>query len=141
MSRNITVDHKGTTYAGEIMRIESTRFGYEDHGILTVMLDCRSEGGGVGVGGFCLDQPVPDDPKHRRQGTAYGLDHLIRIIETVGVSSWEKLVGQHVIVLSEGSGGWGSRSLGIASLTGDRVLILQDHAEEWEARESAGARS
>lgn len=138
-TRTITIEHNGREYLGQIMAIKSTRLGYEDHGILTAMLDLRDGSSGVGVGGYCLDTPVRDENDRstgERRGTAYGLDHIAAIMRTVGVSTWEKLPGQHVIVLYEGAAGWGGASVGIASLTGDRVLILKDHAEEWRAREA-----
>ena len=130
MKRVITIEHDGTTYYGDVMRIKSTMLGYEDHGILTAQLYCEGDGCGVAVGGFCLDNPS-DGPGYDRRGTAYGLDHLIRIMETVGVSSWEALAGKDVVVLRESEHGWGSVSVGVAGLLNDRVLILKEHAEVW----------
>jgi hypothetical protein len=37
-SRTITIEHNGTTYYGEIMRIKSTSLGWEDHGNATLAL-------------------------------------------------------------------------------------------------------
>jgi hypothetical protein len=134
MTIDITVEHDGVKYAGTIATIKSTRLGYEDHGVLTASLTCEWKGGGVSVGGFVLDEPKSADRKdYSRRGTAYGLDHIIRIIETVGVSRWEALVGSHVVVLSEGRGGLGSRSVGIAGMDNEKVLILQQHADQWRS--------
>jgi hypothetical protein len=132
----IRIEHDGATYDGQIMTIQATHLGYgNDHGIMSADLTCVYPGGGIGVGGYCLDKST-GAPDYERVGTAYGLDHLIRIIETVGANSWEKLRGQAVIVLfEEGRGGWGGRSVGIAGLTNDKVLILQAHADHW--RETA----
>lgn len=128
----ITVEHEGVTYSGQIGRIQSTSLGYEDHGILSAMLHFKWDGGGIGVGGFCLDEPKDRDARdYSRTGTAYGLDHIMRLIETVGVSSWEKLTGKDAIVLFEGQGGLGLMSVGIAGLSNGKVLILKSHAEEW----------
>ncbi|GAB2906791.1 hypothetical protein GCM10027047_01270 [Rhodococcus aerolatus] len=145
MSPRITVSHNGADYAGQLMTIKSTRLGWEDHGILTASLVCEYPGGGVSVGGHCLDEckrdadgrPVyPSD----RLGTAYGLDHVMQIMLTVGVERWEKLPGSLVIVLSTGTGGLGSMSVGIAGVQNDRVLILKDHAEAWHEVADGGAR-
>lgn len=135
-ARNISISHNGVDYSGQIMQIESTSLTVEDHGIVSAWLHCKNGSSGIGVGGFCLDQPVSDDDGKflRREGTAYGLDHLMQFMQTVGVGSWEKLKGQHVIVLYAGSSMLGSMSVGIASLTGDRVFILKEHSEEWQAR-------
>lgn len=140
MSVKVEVEHDGETYAGEIMRIKSTHLGYEDHGILTAWLHCEKQGGGIGVGGYCLDEPFDRDAKdYTRTGTAYGLDHIIRIIETVGVGSWENLPGTDVIVLYKGTGGWGGQSIGIAGLQNGKVLILKQHAELWLDEKSVSA--
>ncbi len=142
-SPSITVEHNGKTYAGQIMRIKATVLGREDHGIATAYLHCEAEGSGIGVGGYGLDAPKRDDDGKfvGRVGTAYGMDHIFAILRTVGVGEWEKLPGQHVIVLYEGKSLLGNVSVGIASLTGDRVLILKEHAAAWldDAEAKAGA--
>jgi hypothetical protein len=127
----LTVEHDGVEYGGQIATIKSTALGFEDHGILTAWLHCEWQGGGIGVGGFCLDQTT-GKPDYARQGTAYGLDHIIRLIETVGVSKWEDLRGKHVIVLFNGTSAWGAQSVGIANVTDPKkVLILREHADSW----------
>ncbi len=140
-ARTITVEHNGTAYYGHLARIDSTSLGWEDHGILTAYLHCSWPGGGVGVGGFCLDSPkgraARDAGDYGRKGTAYGLDHLMRLMETVGVERWEKLPGQQVIVLFEEKNSLGLSSKGIAGALNDKVLILAEHAAEWMAAADA----
>lgn len=137
--RSITVSHNGVEYSGVVATIKSTHFGSEDHGIATAYLHCEWGGGGVGVGGYGLDTPVTDgDGKFlRREGSGYGMDHLLALMHTVGVSRWEDLPGKHVIVLfNAGRNTWvGGVSKGIAHPTDEkRVLILAEHADEWRAR-------
>lgn len=136
MTRTITVEHNGKTYAGTVMRIESTRLGIQDHGIVTASLSMKAGSTGVNVGGYCLDAPVKDAAGRflRREGTGYGLDYVMQVLHTVGVDTWEQLKGREVIVLWSGNGGLGQMSLGIAHLTDEsRVLILSEHAENWKA--------
>lgn len=133
-NKTISIEHEDTTYGGQLATIKSTSLGMEDHGILSAMLHCEWEGGGVGVGGFRLDQAT-GKPDHRSEGTAYGLDHIIRIMETVGVSSWEALKGKQVIVLFKGQSAWGEQSVGIAGVLNDKVFIPKDHATAWRERE------
>jgi hypothetical protein len=142
-ARQIVIEHNGRTLYGHIMEIESTSLTVEDHGIVTAYLHCKAKGSGIGVGGYCLDEPVKDAKGKflRRQGTAYGLDHLMQMMLTAGVQSWEKLPGTSIIVLSEHEGSMLGRSaVGFAHLTDpDKVLILKDHAEEWRTRLMIGA--
>lgn len=137
--RSIAIEHNGKTYGGQIGTIRSTRLGYQDHGILTADLNVEWAGGGVSVGGFVLDKPRDRDASdYTREGTAYGLDQIIRILETVGVERWEDLKGQQIIVLFEGKSVWGSQAVGLAATTDDeKVLVLREHAEAWKAKEAA----
>lgn len=141
MTKTLAVEHNGTTYAGQLASIESTSLGYEDHGILTAWIFCTFPSGGIGVGGYCLDQPRDRDGRdYTRVGTAYGLDHLMRLMETVGVDRWEKLPGQQVIVLFDAEPGvsaLGKRSVGLAGVLNDHVLILAEHAEAWRTEVDA----
>lgn len=130
--RTIIIEHEGTTYYGQLGRIKSTSLGFKDHGVLSAWLQVEWSGGGAGVGGYCLDEPRSKDAKdYARTGTAYGLDHVIRLIETVGVDQWEALCGQHVIVLFDRASSLGRMSLGIAGVDNGKVLILADHAKTW----------
>lgn len=140
-TRTIAVEHNGNTYSGEIASITSTRLGWEDHGILTAYLYLSWQGAGIGVGGFCIDQTT-GAPDYDRRGTAYGLDHLMRLMETVGVDAWEKLTGASVVVLFDAKPGTptvGMTASGIAGVHNNKVFILKEHAQEWrdEAAESA----
>ncbi len=133
-ARKLIVTHNGKDYAGSVMKIENTMLGAEDHGILTCYLHCKAESSGVGVGGYSLDTPAPTGKTFEREGTAFGMDHIKQMMRVVGVSRWEDLPGKHVVVLFEGSGGWGGMSCGIAHVTEDRVLVMKDHAAAWKAR-------
>lgn len=137
MSRTIEIEHNGETLHGVVMRIKSTSLTIEDHGIVTAYLHCEGDGSGIGVGGYCLDQPVKDaDGKFlRREGTGYGLDHIMQILNTAGVGSWEKLPGLNIIVLHETPSVWGSTAVGFAHISDEKkVLIFKDHAEAWEEK-------
>lgn len=137
MARTITVEHNGTTYYGQVARIESTRLGTEDHGILTAYLHVKGDGWGVGVGGYGLDEPYHDEDGKflGRRPTAYGLDHIVQMARTVGASSWEALPGKDVLILNESQSTWGSTPVGIAHISDEsRVLIFKDHAAEWISR-------
>jgi hypothetical protein len=130
-ARTLTVEHDGISYNGYIATIDSTMLGFEDHGILTAFLHLSWPGGGIGVGGYSYD--TFSKREDRRIGTGFGTDQIIRILQTVGVSTWEALKGRQVVVLFNGSA-WGSVAAGIAHISEDRVLILQDHSTEFLRR-------
>lgn len=85
--------------------IERTMLGYEDHGILTCFLCLKQSSSGQGFGGYTLD----DRPKKDKEGNRYGGREpavfagfwIKRILEVVGVSKWEDLVGKHIRVVGE----------------------------------------
>lgn len=138
MSRTLIIQDGENEYGGQIGTIRATRLGYEDHGILTADITVEWPGGGVSVGGYCLDQNDKDRGRGSRKGTAYGLDHIIRILEVVGVSKWESLVGQKVIVLFNGTSVWGAQSVGLAHATDEgKVFVMKEHAEYWNGKEEA----
>lgn len=138
MTRTLIIQDGDSEYGGQIGTIKSTRLGYEDHGILTADIVVEWPGGGVSVGGYCLDQNDKDSGDWSRKGTAYGLDHIIRILEVVGVQKWESLVGQKVIVLFNGTSSWGAQSVGLAHATDEKkVLVLKEHADYWREKEEA----
>jgi hypothetical protein len=65
-------------------KIDSTHLGYEDHGILTCWLHLSQDGSAQGFGGWSI-QP----------NAGFWIK---RILDTVGVDSWDKLPGKHVRV-------------------------------------------
>jgi hypothetical protein len=137
MSRQIVLERGDLpTLYGKAARITATHFGtHEHHSILTASLTCEGDGWGANVGGYSLDTPKKDNEGKflGRVPTAYGLDLLVKIMETVGVSSWEELLGEQVIVLFETPDPWGAQSVGIAHVTDERkVLVLSEHADSWE---------
>ena len=134
----IQIEHNGKTYGGHIATIDRTTLGSPSHGVVSAWLHTKWLGGGVGVGGLCLDEPLKDDDGKfiKRVGTAYGLDHIMQVMETVGVEKWEDLPGKHIIVLFEGKSIWGATSVGIAGITNGKVLIYKDHVSEWDEKEN-----
>ncbi|HFI2431994.1 TPA: hypothetical protein ACGO1Y_001272 [Streptococcus suis] len=86
----------------ENVKITKTFFGREDHGILTCYLTVEGDGFGVSIGGYCLDKYE----KNKRKRVAYhqSFELIDRILEVVGVSTWEDLPGKHIRIESDGLG-------------------------------------
>lgn len=87
----------------ENVKITKTFLGREDHGILTCYLTVEGNGFGVSIGGYALDGY--DKEKQKRIPTQKGFELINRILEVVGVSSWEELTGKHIRIESNGFGG------------------------------------
>ncbi len=89
--------------------IESTQLGNSDHGgVMDCWLFLKYDGGGQGFGGYCLDEPRFEKGVEPRKfigrfGTAWGMEYIKRVLQTVGVDRWENLPGQHVRVECEQS--------------------------------------
>lgn len=135
MSRTITIEYRGTTYYAVAATITSTRLGKEGHGVLTADVLCEWPGGGVSVGGRALDAPeyTVEGKFKKRVPTAWGLDHTMKIAETVGVDTWEELPGSVVLVLFEDDSTWGARAVGLAHITDEsKVLVFTEHAKDWK---------
>lgn len=133
--RSITVTHNGIDYVASVAKVEYTRLGAEDHGIFTASIGFVSGAWHQSMGDYCLDEPLRDADGSflRREGTAYGLDHVMRLLWVFGVSKWEDVKGQSALVLRTEPFGF---IKGVANLHDeDRVFIPTEHADEWRARE------
>lgn len=96
----------------ENAKIGSTSLGLEDHGILTFWLFLEGGGWGCGFGGLCADGP----------GFAEAIN---KILETLEISTWEKLPGTFVRAKSEGLGG---RLKAVGHLLKDRWVTIEELA-------------
>ena len=83
-------------------KITGTMLGREDHGIMTFMIFVEFYGAGCGIGGYAIDQY--DRDTEGRVFSAKGLEAISKILETVGVDTWENLKGQYIRVKDNGLG-------------------------------------
>jgi hypothetical protein len=140
----IEIEHATMTVGGERYLlipalIERTHLGFEDHGIFTAWLTLDYGSSGQGAGMMCLDQPTPREPggAFGREGTAYGLDWIIRALETVGVSTWEEVRGKRVYALKPVGHEWDLvRGLASIDRPRERMFLFEPHAAAWKERES-----
>lgn len=81
-------------------RIESTKLGDVYNGIMGINICFDFGGSGQCLGGWAVDQPIKDKRGKflKRLGTAEGMRRILRILEVVGVESWEELQGKYVRV-------------------------------------------
>jgi hypothetical protein len=88
----------------QIAKIRSVTLGWEDHGILTCLVDLDYGGSGQGIGAYALDEPRKDgEGKHiGRFGTAFGMEWICRLMRAAGVDSFDKVQGRTVLALLDG---------------------------------------
>jgi hypothetical protein len=79
-------------------KIISVFLGYEDHGILTAMLNLDYGSSAQGFGGYQLDSYSKENSS-RIPTKACGF-FIQRVLEVVGVTNWEALEGKHIRVKS-----------------------------------------
>lgn len=113
-------------------KITSTMLGVEDHGIMTFFLTVEWQGGGVGIGGYALDGPDPANKDagfgaKARVGYGHGYQAIRRVLEIVGVDTWEKLRGQYCRIDDDGPG---ARVSKIGNLMKDEWFDLATYMKE-----------
>lgn len=81
-------------------KISATHLGYESHGIFTAYLTLQSAGFGISVVGYALDEFIDT----KRIITKKGAELIPRILDVVGVETWEQLAGQYIRVEDNGIG-------------------------------------
>lgn len=103
-------------------KITDTMLGREDHGIMTFMIYIDiSESGSCGVGGYAIDSY--DRETKGRKYAAKGLEAISKILEVVGVDTWEKLRGKYVRVKDNG---WGNPIDEIGNLMENKWFNLRE---------------
>lgn len=89
-------------YKIENAKITSADLSMEDHGCLTFNMEIKSGGWGCVYGGYCLGHGYLGAKKF--DGSAKGLEYIMRIMDTVGVSRMSDLKGKYIRVATKG---WG----------------------------------
>lgn len=103
-------------------RIQSTMLGREDHGILMFMLHIEFDSCiSCGVGGYALDEY--DYKTKTRVFSAKSIEVIAKILEVVGVDSWEELPGKYIRFEDNG---WGSRITKIGNIMDDKWLDFKE---------------
>lgn len=90
-------------YKIENAQITSADLSMEDHGCLTLSMSIDGSGWGCCYGGYCLGKGYLGAKEF--EGSAKGLEYIMRIMDTVGVSKFQDLKGKYVRVATKG---WGS---------------------------------
>ena len=84
-------------------KITNVSLTMEDWGCLTFYITLDGGGWGCNYGGYCIGKGYLGAKNF--QGSAAGLEVLMRIMDIVGVEKWEELKGKYCRVKTEGWGG------------------------------------
>lgn len=109
-------------------KITETMLGREDHGIMTFMIHVDiSEGGCCGIGGYALDGY--DRETKSRVFCAKSMEAISKILDIVGVDTWEQLNGRYIRVKDQG---WGKTIDEIGNLMENKWFNLREFFSEGE---------
>lgn len=75
-----------------------------DHGCFALAMTLQGGGWGVVYGGYCLGKGYLGADDNFFEGSAAGMEYLMRIMDTVGVEKFQDLKGKYVRVATKG---WG----------------------------------
>ena len=96
-------------------KITSVSITMADHGCLTFWITIQGGGWGVSIGGYAIGHGYLGADKF--DGHPYGLEAMMRIMDTVGVDKWEDLKDHYIRVMSAG---WGTTITKIGNITDDK---------------------
>lgn len=81
----------------ENAKIISVDLSMEDHGVLTLRLVLKGAGWGTVLGGYVMGKGYVGADEFT--GSAKGIEEIMRIMDTVGVSSFNDMEGKYVRVV------------------------------------------
>lgn len=104
--------------------IESTMLGREEHGIFTFFLyvNLGKDIGHCRIGGYALDRY--DSKAKRRKIQSKSIEFISKILDVVGVETWEDLPGKYIRVNIEG--GWGIRIYEFGNIIEEKWISFED---------------
>lgn len=105
----------------ENAKITKTSITMREHGCITFWVFVKMQSGACGIGGYCIGHGYLGAEDF--DGSAKGIEAMARIMDTVGVETWEDLEGQYCRVQSDG---WGGRIDKIGNLIKDKWFDLKD---------------
>lgn len=102
-------------------KITSVSITIAGHGCLTFWVTLDGDDWGANVGGYCIGHRYLGLDKF--DSTGLGLEAMMRIMDTVGVSRWEDLKGQYVRAEIYG---WGGTVTKIGNILKDKWFDIDE---------------
>lgn len=90
----------------ELLNAEITNvsLNMKDHGCLTLSIVLKGSGWGVVYGGYCLGKGYLGADDDYFNGSAKGMEAIMRIMDVIGVEALEDMKGKYVRIASKGLG-------------------------------------
>lgn len=107
-------------------KIISTQITMADHGVLSFYLTLEGGGWGVGYGGYVIGHGYLGS-KEFSGDKGEGLEAMMRIMDVVGVDTWEDLAGKLIRVKCEG---WGEPVKVIGNIMEDKWFDIDKFFKE-----------
>ena len=102
-------------------KITNVTLTMEDHGVLTFYLTIEGGGVGFGYGGYVIGRGYLG--ANNFEGSAKGVEAMMRIMDTIGVDTWEDLVGKY---LRYEDNGWGSTITKIGNIIDNKWFDIKE---------------
>ena len=106
-------------------KITKTMLGREDHWIFTFMIHVEFGCSGCAVGCYALDEYNTET--QTRVFKAESMEIIAKILDVVGVDTWEDLKGQYIRIKDNG---WGSTVDEIGNLMEEKWINIRQFFEE-----------
>mgnify|MGYP004527187797 FL=1 len=105
-------------YTLENALIKNVSLSSTDYCCLTLNMNLEGGGWVCSYGGYCLGKIYPNSyEKDTYEGSAAGMEAIMRIMDVVGVSHLEDMQGKYIRVATKG---WGSTIKIIGNIVSDR---------------------
>ena len=112
-------------YKLENALIKNVSLSSSDYCCLTLDLTLEGPGWGCVYGGYCLGKVYPDSyEEDTYEGSAAGMEAIMRIMDVVGVSRLEDMKGKYVRVATKG---WGDSIKIIGNIINDRWFDYESY--------------
>lgn len=103
------------------VKITSVSITMADHGCLTFWVTVEGGGFAVSIGGYAIGHGYLGASEFN--GSGLGIEAMMRIMDVVGVDTWEDLKGKYIRIESNG---WGGTVKKIGHITDDKWFDIDE---------------
>ena len=108
-------------------KITNADLDMRDHGCMTMRITLDGDGWGVNYGGYCLGHGYLGAKEF--DGSAKGMESIMRIMDVVGVECFSDLTGKYVRVATKG---WGTTVKIIGNVIKDQLFDIEEFFKDGE---------